>query len=96
MFPNYHYQRLLTVTVCPNPFSGKTSVRYSIIGYSSLHLEMFVVDIFGRKVGIYSILFSSREKYTIEYSSDGLNSVSITLLANLNGSTLSVPIIIVK
>ncbi len=86
----------ITAVVNPNPFSSTTKVRYTYSGEKPEYIEIFVVDMTGRKLFELSSGMKTRGDYELKFDGEELSSGVYNIIFRTNNSVMSVPVALIR
>jgi len=85
-----------TMSVSPNPVKEKSTINYSIAGYDSKFIDLYLVNQAGARVAdVFSGIQTSGE-HTAQITTTNLSSGTYYLILKANGNILDLPVVIVK
>lgn len=87
---------LLTLAVYPNPVDNNATIEYTLHSQSSKRVELFIVDMLGNKVKNFGSKMLVPGSQTINYDTRNLAAGNYTLIANIEGSTVRLSMVVVR
>jgi hypothetical protein len=87
---------LVRVSSSPNPVNNKTNICYTLAGEKSKLVDMFLVDVNGKKVAPIMKKVLSPGDYTYEFDASGLVSGSYYIITLIDDDRLITPLSVVK
>ncbi len=87
---------LLTIMVAPNPADMSSSISYELIGDAPKSIDMYIVDMSGRRVLELMSGTITPGSYRLQAGLSGLTSGTYYVIADMAGSLARIPLLIVR
>ncbi len=87
---------IVNVSAVPNPINSRTNINYTLSGTRSKYIDMFLVDVDGRKAANLMSGKVSPGDYTIGYDAGRLVSGTYYIITLVDDSRILTPIVIAK
>ena len=85
---------VLSVSAMPNPVNNKTNIKYTLAGEKPMFVDMFLVDVNGKKVASIMRRTLTQGEYTYEYDASVLASGSYYIVTLIDDDRLITPVAI--
>ncbi len=85
----------VNLAAAPNPFNSRTTISYNV-GSNGAYVSITVIDERGTQVASLVNKTLAAGSYTQEFNSKGLSSGMYIIIANINGITTQLPVVIEK
>ncbi len=87
---------ILSVSASPNPVNNKTNIKYKLAGEKSMYVDMFLVDVNGKKVASIMRRAMTPGEYSYEFDASGLVSGSYYIVTLIDDDRMITPMAIAK
>jgi hypothetical protein len=96
VYDDTYSNKLITLSAGPNPFDRATKISFNLNGIDTKYVELYVIDGTGKRVATLVNANLLSGIHEVEFNSEGLSSGTYFVIANVNGTSLTMPIVITK
>lgn len=96
VYDDTYSNNIITLSAGPNPFDRATKISFNLNGVESRYVELYIVDGTGKRIANLVNSYLLPGIHDVEFNSEGLASGTYFVIANVNGTTLTMPIVIAK
>ena len=87
---------IVTIKATPNPVTSNGVIQYTINTTNEALLHLYLVDLTGKTISDLLTQNVQPGSSSIEFNTSKLNSGTYYIIANVNGSTAKLPVVVVK